>query len=147
MLELNNESWTIFSGIKNLHTAFIYSLLRAKSELSNGKIIMPVLLYEDKIVASVFGYINRRKCYLHTAGIKRYKIRSLAPGITMYILLIRSLIEMKIKILDLSPGIEEYKIRLNGKVQVITQVVIFKNKISMLIYKTSLSILKTMKKF
>jgi len=134
LIRLNNSVWSIFQGENNLNSRFLGNLLKKESEIKNGKIIMPILLYNGKIIASVLGYLNNRRCYLHSAGNLRTKVKSLSPGITLYILLIQHLYETNIKVLDLSPGVEEYKLRLNAKVKTITQLVIFKNRISQIIY-------------
>jgi CelD/BcsL family acetyltransferase involved in cellulose biosynthesis len=103
-------------------------------------------LHEGTIIAAVLGYLDKRRCFLHSAGVQRSKVKSLAPGITLYAQLIRKLIETNVKVLDLSPGIEEYKLRLGGETQSIIQVVIFKNKISEIFYKSNLFIFSAMKR-
>lgn len=134
LIKLNNNVWSVFEGLNNSNAIFLDLLIHNESKIKNGKIIMPVLIYEGKIIASVLGFLNKERCFLHTAGNQRAKVKYLSPGITLYILLIKKLSEMNIKTLDLSPGIEEYKLRLNAKIETITQPVIFKDRFSQIIY-------------
>ncbi|MEI6139829.1 MAG: GNAT family N-acetyltransferase [Mariniphaga sp.] len=142
LIKLNSHTWSIFKGKGKVNIDFITNLITTESVFTNGKIILPVLFYEDKVIACVFGYLNNGRCFLHTAGILRTKVNSLSPGITLYGLLIKHFFETGIDVIDLSPGIEDYKLRLNAKIESITQLIVFKNTFSYFIYIVGTILLK-----
>lgn len=146
LIKMNKLRWSIFSSDQSENIEFMKELIEAQARISNGKIIFPTLTYDGKIIASVFGYINNNRCFLHTAGVERQKINNLSPGITLYALSIKELIRMKVGILDLSPGIEEYKLRLGGKVETINQLIIFPNALQKIKYQLGASLLQKTKK-
>lgn len=145
LIKINKKTWTIFSNQNSSEEGFLNSLIEKEFNPEYGKIIMPVLEYEGNLVASVLGYICGNKCYLHVAGIQRMKIKNISPGITLYALLIRELFKLNIEVLDLSPGLEDYKFRLNAKKDEIIQIVIFKNKLTKLKYCIVLNIVNFLK--
>jgi hypothetical protein len=85
-------------------------------------------------VAMVQGFIHRSRCFLHTSGVKRQTVMGIAPGLTLYGFLIRELIGRGCRSVDLSPGLEEYKLRMGIRIHPLMQVEAFTSVMTMNYY-------------
>jgi CelD/BcsL family acetyltransferase involved in cellulose biosynthesis len=125
LFELSTANWMVFrdNGSKRF-------LLEVAEALAAGKenVFLGVLAYEDRAIGAVLGFEHDRVCYLHPAGVLRQQVAGMSPGMTMYAMLVSSLIERKFKRLDLSPGLEEYKLRLGGHVEPVYQFLLWHKK-------------------
>jgi hypothetical protein len=143
LINLNSEAWGIFHN--DLNKGFFEQLVNKSTHNRNGELIMPVLLFNEQVVAAVLGYMTGDVCFLHTAGVNKKVIKSISPGITLYVLIIKHLYEKGIRTLDFSPGLEDYKLRLGAKIYSINQIVVFRHTSAMLIYRTGFFLLKIYK--
>ncbi|TQV86304.1 GNAT family N-acetyltransferase [Exilibacterium tricleocarpae] len=118
LFKLNAKNWNTFSNIKDRE--FLTSVAIHLIE-NNKRFLLPQLILDGETIATVFGYQIADCCYLHTAGINRQYSGQVSPGLTLYAYLIKEMIESGISTIDFSPGAEEYKLRLGGKVAPIYQ--------------------------
>jgi CelD/BcsL family acetyltransferase involved in cellulose biosynthesis len=125
LFDLSTNNWMIFNdeGSRRFIVQVVESLATSEEH-----IILGVLAHKAKAIASVLGFERDGTCYLHPAGVLRHQVAGVSPGITMYAMLINSLIERKFKRLDLSPGLEEYKFRLGGHAEPVYQFLIWHHK-------------------
>jgi len=113
LFELNSKNWTVFNNPQNrlFLTSTAKDLVQEKEQF-----ILPQLTANGDVIATVFGFLTADTCYLHAAGVNRHFSKKVSPGITMYAHIIQSLIEKNIRVLDLGPGLQEYKLRLGGTI-------------------------------
>ena len=125
LFELSSLNWLIFHDVETRQ--FMIDVVEA---LAAGKedVIFAVLTHETKAIGSVLGFENSGTCYLHPAGVLRHEVAGMSPGITMYAMIVESLIDRGLKKLDLSPGLEDYKFRLGGHVEPVLQFLIWHHK-------------------
>lgn len=125
LFSLNSLNWSIF---KNELSKEFFTHTTEQLSLGEENVFLGVLESKEKGVAVVYGFVCGDTCYLHPAGTIRATIAGVSPGITMYAFLIEHMINKGIKKLDLSPGLEEYKLRLGGTVEPIHQLNIWHSK-------------------
>jgi CelD/BcsL family acetyltransferase involved in cellulose biosynthesis len=125
LFELSSLNWGMFHNEKSRQ--FIIDVVTA---LATGKenVVFAVLTHDTKAIGSVLGFESGATCYLHPAGVLRQEVAGVSPGITMYVMIVESLIKRGFRKLDLSPGLEEYKFRLGGHVEPVHQFLIWHNK-------------------
>jgi hypothetical protein len=111
LLRLNSCNWTVFQGDHDRHF-----MVQVMSELIAGE--EPVFLAELRVghesLAAVQGFENSDRCFLHTAGVMRSTSATFSPGHAMYAMLIQDMIQQRRTVLDLSPGLEQYKLHFGG---------------------------------
>ncbi|MFC1596898.1 GNAT family N-acetyltransferase [Planctomycetota bacterium] len=114
LCDLNSENWQVLkdSRGRRFMTEVSHRLVSAEEPLLLG-----VFHIGGQPYGAVQGFETASTCFLHTAGVVRRQIGGMSPGTTMYAMLIRSLIGRGLRTLDLSPGLEEYKLRLGGTAQ------------------------------
>ena len=122
LFELNSRNWQVFQS--DLSKKFFLEVA-GQFENGNSPIFLAVLSYKEEGIATVLGFEKNNTCYIHPAGIIRKQVSGISPGTTMYAYLIQSLIERGFKKLDLSPGLEEYKLRLGGNIEPVYQFLIW----------------------
>lgn len=122
LFRLNSENWKVFHCQKE---CLFHESVVNEMESCGGEFIMPRLTINGVIVAAILGYESGTTCYLHSAGIKREYIAGTSPGLTLHAFLIEDLIKRGFLRLDLSPGLEEYKIRLQSIIEPIYRLLIW----------------------
>jgi len=115
---LNAQNWSIFedSAARQFMTACAEALISDEEP-----ILLAELTIETIPCATVLGYESNGRCFLHPAGVVRENVAKLSPGTTLYAMLIRELIDNNVSILDMSPGLEEYKFRLGATAEPVYQ--------------------------
>lgn len=114
LFQLNAERWQVFKKRENRE--FLEKVIRELPADDEATYLVS-LRQADKIFAIALCFENQGICYVHSAGVIREMPSGLSPGTTMYALLARLLIERRCQRLDLSPGLEEYKLRLGAMVE------------------------------
>ena len=122
LFELNSMNWQIFQT--DIARNFLLDVA-GQFARNHSSLFLACLSCDEKCIATALGFEKNDTCYIHPAGIIRKQISGISPGITMYALLIQSLIERGFKKLDLSPGLEEYKLRLGGHIEPVYQFLVW----------------------
>lgn len=114
LFRLNAERWKVFAkpSTRGFLTEVVDRVTRA-----GGTLLLASLRFEEQVIATALCYESQGICYVHSAGVVRQSPKGFSPGTTLYAQLVRSLIEDKCARLDLSPGLEEYKLRLGASVE------------------------------
>ena len=121
---LNSLNWPIFAHQRDRD--FMSSTLSA-FEQSEGP-FLAALSIAGEVHATVLGFRSGDVCYLHPAGVRRRDVEGISPGRLMHALLIQQMISAGVKVLDFSPGVEEHKLRLGGRVEPLLKVTMWHQK-------------------
>lgn len=113
LLRLNRERWEVFADDRA--RAFLADYLACLTP-GDDDVFIASLRCQGLVLATILGFENQNVCYLHSAGVARDSSVGFSPGTAMYALLIRNLIEQGRVRVDMSPGMEEYKLRLGAEV-------------------------------
>jgi CelD/BcsL family acetyltransferase involved in cellulose biosynthesis len=118
LFELNSARWTVFHrcGDRAFMEAAVADLVAAREP-----VFLAELSERGRVAAAVLGFQACGRYFLHPAGVSREKLGGLGPGVTLYVLLIRWLVSRGVPALDLSPGLESYKLRLGNRVEPLYQ--------------------------
>ena len=111
LCDLNSQNWGVFRDARGRR--FVSEVSRRLAS-ANEPALLAVFRVRGQPLGAVQGFETSDTCFLHTAGVSRCQADGMSPGMTMYAMLIQSLIERGVGRLDLSPGLEEYKLRLGG---------------------------------
>jgi CelD/BcsL family acetyltransferase involved in cellulose biosynthesis len=111
-------NWSVFA---RQHDRDFMSAALAAFEQGGGP-FLAALSIAGEVHATVLGFRSGDVCYLHSAGVRRQDVEGISPGTLMYALLIQQMIAAGVKVLDLSPGVEEHKLRYGGKVEPLLKV-------------------------
>lgn len=123
LVTLNKQNWGYFND--DLIRRFYEAEVNETGSDDRGPFLARLNIGAEP-VAMVQGYFHRETCFLHTSGVKRQMVSGLSPGLTLYGLLIRELIGRGYRVLDLSPGLEDYKLRLGVGIHPLQRLEIFK---------------------
>jgi CelD/BcsL family acetyltransferase involved in cellulose biosynthesis len=115
LFELNATNWDTFKNCRNRQ--FMISLVDELAKMGDEGAVFGVLTAMGRPCAAFFGFQAGDAWFAHTAGVQRENVAGLSPGTTMWGLLIRKIIEWGGSILDVGPGLSEYKIRLGARVE------------------------------
>lgn len=112
LYRLNGLNWRVFdtTAAKNLWRDVV---MRGTGE--GLELLMPMLEINDVAVATVLCIRVGDHLYMHPAGVDRSE-RRFSPGLVLYTSLIEHAISSGLTTLDLSPGLEEYKLRIGGTI-------------------------------
>jgi len=113
LLRLNRERWDVFADVRarDFLTGYVAHL-----PADDEHVLLASLRTQDKVLAAILGFENQGVCYLHSAGVAREASAGFSPGTTMYAMLIKAMIAAGRTRVDMSPGMEEYKLRLGATV-------------------------------
>jgi len=111
LFRLNGERWQVFGN--SVSRAFLTEVTSRVTECDSS-LFLACLRLEDRTVAIALCYEHANICYIHSAGVIRQSPKGFSPGTTLYSFLVRALVERHQVRLDLSPGLEEYKLRLGA---------------------------------
>jgi CelD/BcsL family acetyltransferase involved in cellulose biosynthesis len=114
LFRLNAERWKVFATPST--RMFLADVVDGVTR-AGGTLFLANLRLEQQVIATALCYKDQGACYVHSAGVVRQSPKGFSPGTTLYARLVRSLIEEKCARLDLSPGLEEYKLRLGANVE------------------------------
>jgi CelD/BcsL family acetyltransferase involved in cellulose biosynthesis len=128
----NAKQWNVLSREQDV--SFLKSVVR---DLENNKNIFLARLYEGSTTwASAIGYHSGSRVFLHTAGVRRERVQGMAPGVTLYALLIRELVKEHVQQVDFCLGLDEYKFHLGGHWVPGHRVVFARNRLAYCWYRT-----------
>lgn len=113
LLRLNRERWEVFADVRarEFMTDYVASL-----ESGDDDVFVATLRCQGRVLATILGFENQGVCYLHSAGVARDASVGFSPGTAMYAMLIKAMIAQGRVRMDMSPGMEEYKLRLGAAV-------------------------------
>ncbi|QHI70673.1 GNAT family N-acetyltransferase [Tichowtungia aerotolerans] len=106
----NRQQWNVLSRPEDAQF-----LKKTVQDLTHSPNLFLAQIVDDNCVpACCLGYCSGGFVFIHTAGIRREEYKGMAPGIALYSLLIREMIQRGMQTFDFCPGLEEYKFRLGG---------------------------------
>jgi CelD/BcsL family acetyltransferase involved in cellulose biosynthesis len=116
LVRLNQERWKVFADVRarEFLTDFVGRL-----PVGDKSVVLARLHLHGRILAAILGFENQGVCFLHSAGVSRDASAGFSAGTAMYALLIRAMIAEGRTKIDMSPGMEEYKLRLGATVDTI----------------------------
>ena len=114
LLRLNRERWEVFADDRAREFLIDYVVCLGSGD---EDIFIASLRCQDRVVATILGFENQGVCYLHSAGVARDASVGFSPGTAMYAMMIEALIAKGLVRVDMSPGMEEYKLRLGAAVE------------------------------
>jgi CelD/BcsL family acetyltransferase involved in cellulose biosynthesis len=116
LISLNRERWQVFDDERaRVFLADYVAQLPPEDEAT----FLLRLRLGDRTLAAILGFEASGVCYLHSAGVTREAPTGLSPGTVMYALFAKAMIEGGRTRLDMSPGMEEYKLRLGAVVDAV----------------------------
>jgi CelD/BcsL family acetyltransferase involved in cellulose biosynthesis len=116
LLRLNRERWEVFA---DAHARDFLTDYVAHLPDDNEEVLLASLRTPDKVLAAILVFEHRGVWYLHSAGVDRDASAGFSPGTTMYAMLIKAMIAGGHTRVDMSPGMEEYKLRLGATVDAV----------------------------
>ncbi len=114
LLRLNRERWEVFAEVRAREFLTDYAACLGSGD---DEVFIASLRCQDRVVATILGFENQGVCYLHSAGVARDASVGFSPGTTMYAMMFKILIAKGLRRVDMSPGMEEYKLRLGAAVE------------------------------
>lgn len=113
LYELNAQNWEVFANErdKNFMTSMLENLA-AGGEPG----ILTVFRVDDQPCAAFLAFESNGVCFAHPSGVIRKQIKGMSPGTTMYGMFMQDIIARGFRTFDMSPGVEEYKLRLGCRV-------------------------------
>jgi CelD/BcsL family acetyltransferase involved in cellulose biosynthesis len=115
LFRLNAERWAVFNGSSSRH--FLTEVTERLA--AAGSLFLASMRMQDQMIATALCYRHDGTTYVHSAGVVRQSPKGFSAGTTLYTHLIRALIDKRCSRLDLSPGLEEYKLRLGASVETV----------------------------
>jgi len=116
LIRLNRERWQVFDDERARR--FLADYVAHLPQDDDATFLLR-LRHGGRTLAAIVGFEAKGVCYLHSAGVTREAPPGLSPGTVMYVLFARAMIEGGLSRLDMSPGMEEYKLRLGAKVDAV----------------------------
>jgi CelD/BcsL family acetyltransferase involved in cellulose biosynthesis len=128
----NAKQWDVLT--REQDASFLRNIVR---DLENNKHVFLARLYEgDTTWASAIGYQSGSRVFLHTAGVRREQHQGMAPGITLYALLIQELMKENVQHVDFCLGLDKYKFHLGGHWVPGHHVIFARNRLMFCWYRT-----------
>jgi CelD/BcsL family acetyltransferase involved in cellulose biosynthesis len=131
----NRQQWNVLST--DADARFLKTTVQDLE--NNPNLFLARLTDGDSVPACCLGYCSAGSVFVHTAGIRREKFKEMDPGIALYSLLIREMIQRGMSRFDFCPGLEEYKFRLGGHWVPSHRIVFARNRLAYCRYRAARS--------